>query len=727
MKPFFIVLLLAGFSVLGQSVKGIVTDTEGAPLIGASVFWQGTSTGVLTNAIGQFTLPASSADYFVVSYVGYTADTIRMQSSTSFYRIQLELSDALDEVEVTASQSGTTIDFLSPAKSEVISEKELLKAACCNLSESFETNASVDVSFTDAVTGTRQIEMLGLSSRYSQITRESMPDIRGLSTFFGLTYIPGTWIESIQLNKGAGSVVNGYESITGQINVELKKPRTMDRFFANGYVNQMGRTEINLDGKTTLGPLNSALFVHGSIMPLINDMNNDGFADQPTGTNLTLLNRWQTASENGWVSQFNIKATVIDQEGGQVQFLEGANGNFWGMNAQTRRYEAWGKLGKVFPTQPYRSFGLQLSGVWHDYDSHFGNVSYMGNERYFYANLIYQDIIGNTNHSYKSGISYTLNDQDQRLSGVNYDFIESVPGAFFEYSYAYLEKFSLVAGIRGDYHNLYGAFVTPRLHMRWQLTDQDVLRASGGRGLRTPQLIVENIGLLSTSRNWNILGEDPDLPYGVEPEVAWNFGLNYSHYFTLDFREGIISVDLYRTDFINQLVVDRDADEQNVYFYNLTGQSYANAVQLQIDYELIKRLHTRWAYRYYDVRTTIGDRLRAQPLVPSHRGFVNLEYTTRNYWAFDLTTHITGQQRLPDAFYQDENAPAFFLVNGQISKKWNNNNFMVYVGVENLLNFRQNDPIISADQPFGPYFDASMVWGPIFGRNIYTGIRLNFP
>ncbi|MDW3208848.1 MAG: TonB-dependent receptor [Reichenbachiella sp.] len=736
-----IAVVLGSFaSVLAQAndstVSGQVYELDEAgkrvPLVGANVYWLGTSKGAPSDANGQFSLDLiSGKDQLVVSYIGYQSDTLAASSQQNL-DIQLLPDVTLDEVEVEYRQKTVQIDYLNPLKSEHISEKELMKAACCNLSESFETNPSVDVSFTDAVTGTRQIQMLGLAGPYTQITKENMPDVRGLSAIYGMVYIPGTWIESIQLNKGAGSVVNGFESVAGQINVELRKPEDTDKLYANLYANEGGRFEANLNWSQMVGEnWSTAVLLHTKANAIERDRNKDGFLDNPLSQHFIGLNRWKYIGVNGFMAQFGIKATYLDNLGGQVGFdqdTDRGTTNAWGMNLVTNRYEGWAKLGKVYIDQPWKSVGLQLSGVYHDQDSYFGLNVYDANQQNLYGNLIYQSMIGNTDHQFKTGASIQYDKYDEVLNANDYGRTEIVPGAYFEYSYSLLDKFNTMAGIRVDHHNLYGAFVTPRIHLRYALTDQTVLRASMGRGQRTASIIAENIGLLASSRALIVQGDGSDKPYGLDAEVAWNYGINLTQEFRLDYRDGSFSVEYYRTNFENQIVVDLDQNPQQVSFYNLNGQSYSNSFQTQVDYEILKFVDMRIGYRWFDVNTTYGDTNLQKPLVSAHRAFLNLGYETRSDWKFDYTFNWQGEKRIPYTgsnpleYQLPQKSPDFYLMNVQVTKSWSER-FEVYVGVENVLNYTQDNPILASEDPFGNYFDSSLVWGPIFGRNTYAGLR----
>ena len=715
------------------TVYELSLDGDLLPLVGANVHWVGTSVGTSSDTDGNFELlNTDETKHLVVSFIGYMSDTLIIEGDESV-EVLLESNVSLSEVEIKYRKKSTEISFTDPLKIEKIGEEELLKAACCNLSESFETSASVDVSFTDAVTGTRQIQMLGLAGPYTLITRENIPDIRGLSAMYGMTFVPGTWIESIQLNKGAGSVLNGYESIAGQINVELRKPENAERLYLNLYANEGGRLEANANWAHQIGDgkWSTAVLLHGKDNSIRHDRNDDGFLDNPLGKNFIGLNRWKFVGDDGIRAQFGIKATFIDMVGGELDFepsTDAGTKNRWGMDTDIHRMEGWFKLGKIYVDSPWKSVALQLNAVSHNQDSYFGTNGYEASQRSLYANFLYQDILGNTNHSFRTGFSFQYDDYDESLNETSFDRTESVQGVFVEYDYSWLDKFSLVLGLRGDYHNQFGGFLTPRFHLRYALSENSVLRASAGRGQRTANILAENNGMLASSRTFIIQGDDSDKPYGLNPEVAWNYGLNFTQSFRMNAHDGTISLDFYRTHFENQIVMDLDSSAQYVSFYNLNGKSYSNSVQAQVDYELVERLDLRFVYRWLDVRTTYNDDLLQKPLVAPHRAFANIAYSTTDLWKFDLTVNWQSSKRMPNTstnpveYQLASRSPDFAVVNLQISKSWQER-FDVYLGVENLFGYRQDNPILSSDQPFGEYFDSTLIWGPIFGRNTYVGLR----
>ncbi|HIA11009.1 MAG TPA: TonB-dependent receptor [Flavobacteriales bacterium] len=732
-----LVFVLSQQMLLAQDVmKGVVVEEDKKgnlrPLIGANVYWEGTTKGASTDTNGVFRVDYKP-EYrnLIISYIGYQTDTVLIEHP-QMLSIILKSSAMLNEVKVVYKKKTTEVSFMDPIKTEIMGEKELFKAACCNLSESFETNPSIDVSFTDAITGTRQIQMLGLAGSYTQISQENIPAVRGLAAIYGLSYIPGAWMSSIQVTKGMGPVINGFESMAGQINVELKKPDDEEKLFLNFYINEGGRMEINSTFNQRVGPKwSTTLLMHAKNQSFKMDRNGDSFIDNPIGNNLILMNRWKFDNQKGLRVRFGLKGLYYDNNGGQMDYVRERDQfttNYYGLKIETNRYEAFFKSGYVFPNNKYKSIGLQLSGSYHDQNSHFGLRRYTGNQKSFYSNLIYQSIIGNTNNVFKTGVSFVYDDYLETLDSTDYKRIESTPGAFFEYTSRGLENFTMVLGLRADYHNNYGAFVTPRVHMRYALTETTVIRASAGRGLKTANIFSENIGVLASSRNIIIDGDANKPGFGLRPEIAWNYGINVTQDFKLDYRDGSIGVDFYRTDFQNQIVLDLDQNTQEAWYYNLDGVSYSNSFQATINYELMRKLDLRIAYRWFEVKTTYNNQLLSKPLIGQNRAFLNLAYETGNTWIFDITFQWQGQKRIPNTatnpedYRLDSHSPDYFVLNAQITKKFKNG-IDIYLGMENITDYKQNNPILASDQPFGPYFDSSLIWGPIFGRMTYFGLR----
>lgn len=726
---------IQSIAVAEHTVKGVVLeqDNKGSfkPLVGASVIWLGSGSGTTTDENGVFTLK-QNGERIVVSYTGYKPDTISI-SPMKELKIVLATGNQLSEVKVSSSRAATYIYTRDPYRIAIVTPKELLKAACCNLSESFETNPSVDVSYNDAVTGSKQIQLLGLAGIYTQLTVENLPGPRGLATSLGLNSIPGTWIESIQLSKGTGSVANGYESIAGQINVELKKPVTSERLYANIYANDFGKTDLNLNLAQQLSKKwSTTVLLHDDYFNNKKlDFNGDGFRDQPTGNLFSAVNRWSYDNSKGLMSQFGIKFLDDKKTGGQLDYdasKDKFTTNHYGLEINTRRIEGFGKIGYVFPQKKYQSIGLQLSAFDHRQDSYFGMTTYNAQQQNFYSNLIYQSIIHTTEHKFRTGASFVYDKFNEDFKTANYKRTEIVSGAFFEYTFTPSDKFDLVAGIREDHNSLYGWFATPRLNMRYEPIKGTVIRGSIGRGQRTANIFAENNGVFASARQVTIIASSSVGAYGLQPEVAWNKGISIDQKFMLFNRSATLGLDFFRNDFTNQVVVDVE-DPRTIKFYNLQGKSYSNSFQAELSFIPIPQFDVKVAYRLFDVKTTYSNQLLAKPLTAQNRAFTNLAYET-NGWKFDYTVSYSGRKRLPSTvanpteYQRGSYSPSFVTMNAQISKTLGKKNpFDIYIGGENLTNYYQKDAIIAAAQPFGQYFDASMIWGPLTGRMLYAGMR----
>lgn len=714
-----------------QNITGIVFEETSKgkllPLLHATVSAGGHS--AYTDSLGVFQLTCTLPTKLAVSYVGYKPDTLFISSAREIKVILKNSSTVnLQEVVLQSRNPSTYISTLSLTNTATMGIRELTKAACCNLSESFETNPSIDVNYADAVIGVRQIQMLGLSGSYTQLLNENIPYLRGLSGAYGLTFVPGPWLESIQVSKGAGSVVNGYESIAGQINIEEKKPDRAEKIFVNGYANNMGRLETSINlAKILNSKWSTALLAHTNGVVAKVDNNKDGFLDAPTGRQLNFYNRWLYSNTKGWMINIGAKVLFDNRLAGQTNFNPASDRyttNSYGVGLAVEQYHTFLKVGYLFPNQKYKSIGLLLNAGKYINDAYFGLKDYKADQGSFSGSIIYQSIITNTNHKFRSGLSFTGDKYWEKLAIQQYARVENVPGAFFEYTFSPGKKLSAIAGIRGDIHNDYGFMFSPRLHLKYDFSKNINLRISGGSGWRTANVFAENTGAFVSARSIEFQDTYP----GQKPEKAWNFGLNFVYNFLVQNRKGSISFDAYRTEFNNQVVADMDASARTLLLYNLNGKSYSNSIQAEINYELVKKLDIRLAYRWLDVKTSYKNQLLEKPLIARHRAFVNMAYETYNEWKFDLTTQWISAKRLPNTILNPSNkqlseySPSYIQVAAQISKKISTK-WEVYLGGENLTNFMQPNPIVDAANPFGPYFDASMIWGPVNGRIIYTGFR----
>ena len=713
--------------VLEETVKGKLL-----PIANATIKSLHSNQFFVTDSTGVFRLESDLPTHLLISYVGFNSDTISVRNPDLLTIILKNASTGnLQEVIVTSRPQSTYVSTLSILNTLNMSTRELTKAACCNLSESFETSPSVDVSYSDAVTGMKQIQLLGLSGNYTQLLTENVPEIKGLPGTYGLTFIPGPWIEGIQLTKGTGSVVNGYESIAGQINVEEKKPDNSEKLLVNTYANTMGRLEANVNLSQKLNDKwSTGLLTHANTSFVKNDMNHDGFLDIPLGRQFNIINRWKYMDNDGWVIQFALKALNDKRQAGQVDFnpSDKLTTNRYGVEINNEQYAFTGKVGYIFPQHKYKSLGLMFSGNMYNNDSYYGLTKYDGKQKSVYANFIYQSIIGTTDHKFRTGLSFTNDNFNETFNTASYRRNEIVPGAFFEYTYTAPEKFSAIAGLRADYHNLYGFITTPRVNLKYDFTPKTNLRMSAGSGFRVANIFAENAGVFVSSRHYEILNPNNQHGYGLDPEKAWNYGINFIHNFKLNNRNGAISLDGYHTRFNNQTVVDLDASPQKIQFYNLDGKSYSNSIQAELNHELLRKFDVRMAYRWLDVQTTYHGQLMQKPFVAKHRAFINLAYETNNKWKFDHTTQWLSSKRIPStasnpaAFRFATESPSYIQMAAQVSKQLSSK-WEVYLGGENLTGFKQEHLILDASNPFSPYFDGAMTWGPVHGRNIYLGMR----
>jgi outer membrane receptor for ferrienterochelin and colicins len=727
-------------SLLHGTVVERTEKGDSLPIAGANVYWLGTGTGTTTDTSGAFILPLiENSARLVIRCVGYIADTITVASTQPRRVVLRSEAHQMADVEIVGVRSSTSIDYLDPRGTQVMTQKELFKAACCNLSESFETNPSVDVAFTDAITGTRQIEMLGLAGIYSQITTENLPAIRGLTSNAGLSYLPGTWIDNIQVSKGVGSVANGYESITGQINVDLRKPENEQekRLFVNIYGNQDLRLEGNLNFRNQISQNWSSLtMANFGTQRMRVDANGDRFMDMPLTSTVNLLQRFHFSTPDGWEAQLLVQYLNDERDGGTgdagSHAVSTSPSEDYAFSLRSRQWRISGKTGYVFSQTEQSSAGLQWSLSQFRQSGIFGARGYEGEERTGYLNLLYDSHFGTKEHRMRFGLSYLFDGVHEAFPGLAHDRIERVPGVFAEYTCTLEDEFAVVAGLRIDRHNLFGTFVTPRLHIRYAPDEDWVIRAVAGRGQRTANPLAENMAYLASARQ--VIAPSTAGGYPFNPEVGWNVGVNVTHYFLWYYRECSVTADFYRTTFEKQVIVDLDRNPREVMFANLDGTSYSNSLQLQLNVQPFERVETRFAYRFLDVRQTLAGSVQERPFVARHRAFVNVAYSTERedseeaQMQYDATVQWYGAKRLPDTRQNPSvlqaraYSPSFVLVNAQVTRSLMST-LDLYLGVENLLDFRQDNPILDAENPNGSYFDSSLIWGPVSGRMAYFGLR----
>ena len=712
-----------------QLLKGVVQEEkkggEAQPLEGVSVQWLGTGIGTFTDSAGFFSLKRKSgADRLVVRHVGYRPDTLQIHDTTRFVHLMLQAGQTLHAVRVVSTREGSYISG-KLIQTQVITTEGLRRAACCNLAESFETTAAVDVSYSDAVSGAKQIQMLGLAGKYSQIMLENTPYVRGLSNIFGLLYIPGPWMENISISKGTASVTNGYESVTGQIDVEYKKPETsQEELFVNLFVNSMLKSEANANIRMQLGEKTSdMLLLHVENQPKMFDHNGDGFTEVPTGTQFNILNRIDYHPTKNWEGRAMVSFLSNSRTGGQMGFNRQMKneGSLYGIGIDHRQLNLITKNGFMLKEE-HESIGTIISLTHHDYNAFYGYRNYDAEQWSGYANIIYENFMDKAErHKLNTGLSFQIDDMEELWGSTTHNQTEVVPGAFLQYSFIPNKKFVLMTGLRADYHNLHGLKWTPRLHMKWQAAENTAIRCTFGKGFRTAHPYMENTAFMASSRDF-VVEEELDM------EEAVNTGGSLTQTFKIRGNESTFSIDYYYTNFINQVIADADRSPYAVYFHNLKGKSYSHAVQSTLTLVPVRRLELLLAYRYNHVMETTNGILQEKAMSSPHKAIFNIHYATKfEKWKFDFTTQWNSSARLPDAtllpetLRYPEHAPSYFLLNAQVSRQFKH--FEWYLGAENITNYTQANPIVDAANPFGPFFDASIVYAPLTGRMFYAGCR----
>ena len=734
MKTYYIIILsfCCITNIVNAQIKGLIQGADGSqkkPIYGAKIKLLQAKTGTVSREDGTFelVLPKELPDTLVISAFGYNPDTLIVSKKDRFTALNILLySDKLlPEILIEYRKNGHSISRLKTLHVEELTAIELRKAACCNLSESFETNASVDVNITDAVSGAKKIQMMGLDGVYTQIQMENIPYLRGLESAFGLSSLSGTWIESIQITKGTGNVVNGYESMAGLVNLELKKPDEMEKIYLNVYQNIFGRSEFNFNKGIILNPKWSTGFLghvsstYGNI-----DRNKDAFRDLPTGDNTAFMNRWAYKGKK-MEAQFGINFYRDRKVGGQTSFFRNKENQVdtvnYGVLINSKHIDIYGKTG-FFGKRPMQSLGIVYNIKHQEIDGFFGLKNFSGLEKRGYINVIYDDIIGTSDHKIKVGTSFVAIDISQKADTLSQKRMELVPGIFAEYTYTG-RRLTGVFGSRYDYHSIFREQFSPRVHLKYLLSEMTDLRFTAGKGWRVPNFIIDNISLLASSKQWIA-------PSETKPEISWNIGGSLVHEMKIFERKASISLDFYHTRFENQLIVDRDDAINAIVFSNLKNSSFSNSFQTEFSFSLIKNLDIRLAYKFLDVQAKYGNEMRQQVMIPRQRGFVNIAYITRNKrWEYDFTCSVFSPSRLPiqrdfsndTLLISDMKSPTYAMINAQITHIYKKFDF--YLGGENLTNSTQKNPIIDAANPFGSKFDATNIYMPITGINIYLGIR----
>lgn len=739
---------------------GTVLDDKGEPLVGANVYWAGTTVGVATDVDGRFQLePVKSTNLLVTSFMGFHNDTTEVTSHSEL-TIVLVSDLLLEEVDIVERKMAVLRSRISPLTTETLTGEALCMAACCNLSESFETSASVDVAYSDAATGAKQIRLLGLSGTYVQMLTENTPNIRGLAQAFGMEYIPGPWMEAIQVSKGTSSVLNGYEAIAGQINVEYLKPQTQDPVALNAMISTETHAEVNVTGGWDINDkVSTGVLFHAQNMSLELDHNHDGFLDMPKNTNVNLLNRWYIR-DGDYTGQILVRGLYDHRIGGQTKEAVTVAPTPYHIDLNTWRVDGFMKNGYVFDQETGMSIGIIASASYHNQQNSYGSRQWNAAQTNAYLNAIFQtsfddsatDLWDDHSHNLSAGLSVNYDGYQEELSVVspidNLNRWEMTPGVFAEYTYTYKDKITLLVGIREDYSTRYGFFTTPRMNLRYAPFEWWTLRGSVGLGYRSPNAIADNAAYLSSNRIYHF--DEVNLAQ----ERSMNTGLSTVFYIPMGNKELQLSGEYYHTKFLDGVIADMDRDLHGVTLYNMhdvaDAQYFSHNWQVEANMEILRGWTMTAAFRYTDVKqtsfnTTANEwQLRDKPLQNKFKGIITTSYQTPlKTWQFDLTAQFNGEGRMPDGFVIPEGSKQYRIHNGYTYHKWYPQllgqvtkffrTWSIYLGAENMTNFTQDNPIVGERvatkeghqfvNPHAANYDASMIWAPIHGWKIYLGFR----
>ena len=783
-----VTLLCLPFVAMAQrTLSGIVTDVNnGQPLAGATLYWKNTTAGATTTANGSYSIKrVSGFDTIVVDYLGY--DIVEMEVAKDVATLDIALTPSavdIDEVVVEGQQRGNYSKSSGISRQEQISFAGLCKMACCSLAESFENSASVTVGYSDAISGARQIKMLGLAGTYTQILDENRPIMQGAGATYGLSYTPGMWLNSIQVSKGVASVTAGHEAITGQINLEHRKPTDDERFFLNLYFDSELRPEINVSSAIPLTKdksLSTVIMAHGSLDTSHHDMNKDGFADMPKSNQINVANKWLWQNSGGVQLRWGWKVVNENRLGGQMEYkkdlyeemMENPLATPYGSQIHNRNINAYVKLGipvgyeRTFTGDPADAVQNNVAMIL-DYDnyltdSYFGvnNVDVM--EDAFRFNATYAHYFTQRS-SLNAGVSAYVRLMDNNYlqqsvsetgaispmwSEIGKSMIAE-PGIFAEYTYNIEDKFSLVVGLRGDYSYVGGDYyihnhdnnhrfiITPRSHIKWNITPRTTFRASAGMGSRRQNLITDNIWMMTTSRNIRYL--DGFVEQGDDLEQALTVGGSLSQTFKLaGDDQATISFDYFRSQFYNTMVIDQETADNSILIYNTHGTSYTDNFQVDFNWTPFRGFDLFATFRYTNAKQLLSrdgvHYLVERPLTSRYKGLINIQYAVQR-WVFDVTAQLNGPMRLPElngdlmkALSDPTLSPTYPMFFAQVSYKMSN--LTLYLGCENIANYLQgvdghgNLPIVGGDAPYAEGFNSSQVWGPLMGRRFYIGLRLN--
>ena len=715
-----------------NSIVGVVLDNQKKPLANATILSIDKKHGVISDTNGFFELDNYNNEIkkIIISIIGYENDTIEILNNYNLGIINLSPIADLNTINVKENKQTAFIDSEKIIKTEVITSEELTKAACCELAGCFETQISVESKTTNIITNTKELSILGLSGIYNQILIDGIPLVMGLNYTYGISSIPGTLINNIFISQGLASVLQGPESITGQINIDLKA-KQKETFFLNLYINSFNVKQLNFDYNYSIKNWKGIFSFHTTQPGNKIDQNNDNFLDIPLTKKYSIYNKWEYKSDivNNFYSSIILRYLNEERVGGDINYnpkLDLGTTTTYGQVINFQQPELIIKSSYKFNNS---TIVFRSGASYHDQNSYFGIKNYSGNQFNSHSNLsLLQNL---KSHVLEAGINYKslhINEKIQfgNLSNLSYDGNyqknERVFGTFLEGKFKFYENIEIITGLRNDYHNEFGNTLTPRLLLKYNITENCILRANAGSGWRTVNLFSEHIKILGSN-------EDIQIENNLKPEKAINFGFNFLQAIYTENFEFQLILDYYKTKFTNQIYPDYETNNNIIIIDNFENESFSKSFQSELGIEILKKIGIKIAYNFLDVYKDINGHKHRLPFFSKHHLLNTYSYRPpETNWNIDVNIHWFGRKKLqnteqnPIQYQRPNYSSPYSIVNMQITREFIN--YDIYLGCENLFDFKQENPIIAADDPFGDFFNISNIWGPTRGREIYLGLRL---
>ncbi|NOT36636.1 MAG: TonB-dependent receptor [Saprospiraceae bacterium] len=719
--------------IYSQIVTGTVVDSKNQGLEGVMVFFLNTTVGTRTLKDGSFVIEKpNNENRLVIRYLGFKEDTLILKDDQTQLFLQLKEGVDLQDVTITGTRSSHSFSLLNPQNVETLTSKEFRKAACCSLAESFQTSNTVDLAYSNAVVGNREIQFLGLRGMYTQQLVENRPVFTGILNTFGYDFIPGTWLDQINIQKGASSALHGAQSMTGAINTGLKKPDLDYPVYVNGYADYHGRFEGNLHLNKSWSDFDhSGIYLHASRHSGFRDHNKDGFFDDAKNNLLNGMIK-NTFFGTSWEGMVNAQALHNTRSGGEVN-----DQGKYSFQQTITHTNLSGNLGYVGFENPSQSTGSIYDLAFSELYGSFGTEHQFSNkEKRGLIQFIYSHAFSDDKHKITVGPALTYNEAHEKLTGLNnfdHHYKEITPGIFADYDIKFgemecddLKRWIISTSHRLEYIKSSKLFWTPRASLRYNIDEEWTTRLSIGRGYRFFRLVSDQLSLLTTNRMWII----NDLP---EYESSWNYGLNLVGKPTIFNKAAELNFDFYVTRFEEQLVLDLDADIPTrplAIFSSLNGDSRAVVLSGTFSYPITNQITAKTGLRYQDTKQTNSTGFRDQVMIPKWRGLLSIDFeSTDKKWLCNFATHYIGKMRLPDKTYypgdlihdhREYSKPYFHL---QAQANYTYQLWEFYVGCENITNYTQHQAIIDPLNSSGPFFNASEIYAPINGIKPYIGFK----